>query len=168
MHPPAAYWIEKLSLQPHVEGGYYKRIYCSGLTISQSNLPLAFKGDRPLATAIYFLLEQHRFSSFHRIASDECWHFYYGNPLLIYEIDPQGLLTIHLLGQDFEAGERFQCTIKARSWFGAMVKPGGLYALVGCMVSPGFHFDDFELANSNDLLFKYPQHEDIIKKLTRQ
>jgi uncharacterized protein len=167
MRPSASYWIEKLSLQKHVEGGFYKRIYCSGIKIPAAQLPAVFKGERPIATSIYFLLEAGEFSAMHRIASDELWHFYSGDCLLIYEIEADGSLTNHLLGNNYEAGETFQCAIKAGSWFGAILKNGD-YALAGCTVSPGFDFEDFELAKPNVLLELYPQHQAIIKMLTHK
>ncbi len=166
MRASADYWIEKLALQKHVEGGYYKRTYCAGLLINQNQLPETFKGNRPVCTGIYFLLKKNQFSALHRIASDETWHFYHGNSLIIYEISPAGNLCEHILGADFEKGNQFQCTIKAGSWFGAEVQKGGEYTLAGCTVSPGFDFEDFELAGQALLLKQYPQHESIIKKLT--
>jgi predicted cupin superfamily sugar epimerase len=103
----------------------------------------------------------------HRIAADEVWHFYYGGPLQVYEIDASGQLTIHLLGNNPANNESFQCVVKAGSWFGAVPAPGTEYALVGCTVAPGFHFDDFELAERTALLQQYPQHAGVIEMLTR-
>ena len=166
MKLPAGYWIQKLQLTRHIEGGSYCRTYSSDLVFPQKQLPSGFHGARPAATAIYFLLEEGQFSAMHRIASDELWHFYYGDPLLIYEINPEGVLTTHRLGNHPENDEHFQCLVKAGSWFGSKTKDGGNYALVGCTVAPGFDFDDFELAERNALLQLYPQHRDIIEMLT--
>src|SRR5882757_8623258 len=115
MKPSADYWINKLQLTRHIEGGSYIRSYCSAVTIPQYQLSQDFKGPRPVATAIYFLLEKDQFSAMHRIASDELWHFYYGDPLIVYEIDAAGNLTAHLLGNNPENNECFQCTVKAGS-----------------------------------------------------
>ena len=167
MKRTAGYWMETLQLQAHIEGGAYARTYCSDLTISQQNLPPTFHGQRPIATAIYFLLLQNEFSALHRIASDELWHFYYGDPLVIYEIDPAGNLTEHLLGNNPANKESFQCVIRAGSWFGSKVKAGGDYSLVGCTVAPGFDFADFTLADRKQLLDIYPQHRSHIITLTR-
>jgi predicted cupin superfamily sugar epimerase len=163
----ADYWIEKLQLSTHVEGGAYTRTYSADTIISQTNLPPGFHGPRPVATAIYFLLKKDQFSAMHRIASDELWHFYYGDPLIVYEIDTSGNLTEHLLGSNPENNEHFQCTVKAGSWFGSKVKDGGDFSLVGCTVSPGFDFADFELGERNELLKLYPQHAATIEMLTR-
>ena len=77
----AEYWIKHLKLSSHPEGGYYCATYKSDLTIRQSALPSGFHGDRSASTAIYFLLAETDFSAFHRLASDELWHFYAGNCL---------------------------------------------------------------------------------------
>jgi predicted cupin superfamily sugar epimerase len=167
MKLPAGYWIEALQLQAHIEGGFYTRSYCADLIIPQNNLPPHFHGPRPVSTAIYFLLQQNQFSALHRIASDELWHFYQGDPLIIYEIDQEAVLTEHLLGSNPINKERFQCAVKAGSWFGAKLKPGGDYALVGCTVAPGFDFADFNLADKKKLLALYPQHAAVINALTR-
>jgi len=163
----AAYWIEHLQLQTHIEGGAYTRTYCSDLSIPREQLPPAFHGPRPVSTAIYFLLQQHEFSALHRIASDELWHFYYGDALVIYEIGSDGQLHEHLLGSNPANKESFQCVVRAGSWFGSRVKDGGDYALVGCTVSPGFDFADFTLANRTHLLERYPRHGSVIRMLTR-
>jgi uncharacterized protein len=167
MKASAAYWTDKLQLTAHIEGGAYARTYTAGLVIPQAILPPAFKGNRPVASAIYFLLEQKQFSAMHRIAADELWHFYDGDPLVIYEIDQNGLLQQHRLGNDPENGCSFQCLVKAGSWFGSKTVSGGAYSLVGCTVSPGFDFDDFELGQREALISRYPQHADIITLLTR-
>jgi len=167
MRPTAAWWIKKLDLISHIEGGSYRQTYAAPLSISHDRLPATFHGDRPTSTAIYFLLEKDQFSAMHRIASDELWHFYYGDPLVVYEIDLQGQLTRHLLGNHPENNESFQCLVKAGHWFGARLQPGSEYALVGCTVSPGFDFADFELAHRDTLTRQYPQHETLIHSLTR-
>ena len=167
MRPSAGYWINKLQLTRHIEGGSYIRTYCASLTIPGQQLPPGFKGPRPASTAIYFLLEKEQFSAMHRIASDEIWHFYYGDPLVVYEIAPNGSLTTHLLGNNPENNECFQCTVKAGSWFGSKTKEGGDYSLVGCTVSPGFDFDDFEMGKRDELLQLYPQHAALVYMLTR-
>jgi predicted cupin superfamily sugar epimerase len=167
MKRDADYWIHKLQLAPHIEGGAYIQTYRSGLIISQNNLPSTFYGPRPASTAIYFLLKKDMFSAMHRIASDEVWHFYYGDPLIVYEIDSNGNLVQHLLGNNPENNEQFQCVVKAGNWFGSKIKEGGDYSLVGCTVAPGFDFADFELANREALLKLYPHHTNIINILTR-
>ncbi|HLK27482.1 MAG TPA: cupin domain-containing protein [Puia sp.] len=163
----ASYWIEKLQLIRHAEGGHYKETHRSSITVNKNNLPKDFHGDRDFSTAIYFLLEEKEFSAFHRIASDEMWHFYAGESLVIYEIETNGKLIEHKLGSNPENGESFQIVIKAGNWFGSRVANGKGYALVGCTVSPGFDFADFELAEREKLIKEFPNHEELIMQLTR-
>ncbi|HLZ87840.1 MAG TPA: cupin domain-containing protein [Puia sp.] len=167
MRPSASYWIEKLQLTPHVEGGAFGEVYRSELIIPRSSLPLFFQGSRNASTSIYFLLAAGQFSAFHRIASDELWHFYFGDPLLVYEITHGGRLIEHRLGQNPENGESFQTVVKAGSWFASVPAPGSEYTLVGCTVAPGFDFEDFELAEREPLASQYPEHAEIIRRLTR-
>jgi predicted cupin superfamily sugar epimerase len=167
MRPSATYWIEKLDLTRHIEGGSFREVYRSALQVSKKSLPVLFGGDRNISTSIYFLLEKGQFSAFHRIASDEQWHFYFGDPLLIYEISHSGALTTHRLGVDAEKGEVFQTVIQAGSWFASIPAEGGEYSLAGCTVSPGFDFADFEMADREQLSRQYPRYTELIATLTR-
>ncbi len=162
----AKYWKEKLELTSHVEGGAFKEVYRSALMLPQNILTDEHKGDRNASTGIYFLLEYGEFSAFHRIASDELWHFYDGQALTVYEIKESGELIKHLLGKNIDAGERPQIVIEAGSWFGSRVEVEGGYTLCGCTVSPGFDFADFELAKAEELAEKYPLYKDLIKNMT--
>lgn len=162
----AEYWISKLQLIRHVEGGSYKEIYRSPLVIDKSQLPESFANSRHISTSIYFLLEKNQFSAFHRIQSDELWHFYTGDSLSIFEISDNGTITEHKLGNNPEKGEYFQCMIKAGNWFASAVNEGGEYSLAGCTVSPGFDFEDFELGERTTLITMFPQHTELITRLT--
>ncbi len=159
--------IQQYNLQPHPEGGWYKETYKSGEYITGSALPERFGGSRAFSTAIYFLLEQGNFSAFHRIKSDECWHFYAGDPLLIYVIQANGTLDIIHLGNDIEKGQVFQFVVPANCWFASRPAPGSHFCFVGCTVAPGFDFTDFELAKSAPLCASFPQHTATIKELCR-
>jgi len=159
--------IQHYKLQPHPEGGWYKQTYAADEIISKDALPERFGADRVFSTAIYFLLEQQKFSAFHRIKSDECWHFYSGDALLIYVIKADGTLAIIHLGNDIAKGELFQYVVPANCWFASKPAPGSAYSLVGCTVAPGFYFDDFELADAVTLSALYPQHATIISELCR-
>lgn len=205
----AKYWIETLRLEPHPEGGYFRQTYKSELRILPEELPntgrigaernyshglhpkmasgeisewrtQGFGGTRAASTAICFLLEGDNFSAFHRLRSDEMWHFYMGSPVAVHVIDPVGEYSSILLGSDAEAGQVFQTVVPAGCWFGSEIaensqvsesRPGAgqaSYALVACTVAPGFEFEDFELARRGELEAKYPQHREIIRRLTRQ
>jgi len=159
---PASYWVKKLGLIKHPEGGYYRETYRSAELISQQGLPAQFSGTRAFSTAIYYLLPSNEISSLHRIKSDEVWHFYAGSQLTIHVIDEKGAYAQIKLGDDC-----FQAVVHAGCWFGATVDEPQSYALVGCTVAPGFDFADFEMAKRADLLAHYPQHHAIIERLTR-
>lgn len=160
--------IEQLALQPHPEGGYYKETYRSTEQVPAQALPDRFGGSRHFSTAIYFLLEEGNFSAFHRIRSDELWHFYAGEALLVHVLDTEGKLTTLRLGSNIDEGEQFQAVVPAGCWFAAEPAPGTSYALVGCTVSPGFDFADFELAGVRSLTAAFPQHAALIQRLCRE
>ena len=159
--------IHQYQLQAHPEGGWYKQTYKSAETIAGSALPKRFGGDRSMSTAIYFLLEQGNFSAFHKIKSDECWHFYAGDPLLIYVIDGNGKLEIVTLGNDIDKGQLFQFVVPANCWFASRPATSSVYCFVGCTVAPAFDFADFELANATTLSTLYPEHQVLIAQLCR-
>ena len=165
--PGAQYWIDHLNLEPHPEGGFFCQTYRAPLVIERSALPPTFGGPRSASTAIYFLLAGEDFSALHRLAADEVWHFSAGSALLIHSIDLHGNHSVLKLGQNAEADEQFQCVVPAGHWFGSCLESADMYALVGCTVSPGFDFAEFEIAQRADLLAQYPQHRDVILKLTR-
>lgn len=167
MEKDAAYWIEKLKLEPHPEGGYYRQTYIAEVIIPQDALPPQFTGPRSISTAIYFLLEGQNFSAFHRLRSDELWHFYAGEALIVHVIAGDGRYSEILLGSNPEKGEVLQAVVKAGCWFASRVRDGKSFALVGCTVSPGFNFEDFELAKREDLVQRCPQHQEVIERLTR-
>jgi len=159
--------IQRYRLKPHPEGGWYKQTYKSNEQIAAEALPERFGASRVFSTAIYFLLEKGNFSAFHRIKSDECWHFYAGDPLLIYIIEQTGELKVISLGSDHESGQSFQYVVPANCWFASRPAPESEYCFVGCTVSPGFEFDDLELADASELSTFYPQHKPIIIELCR-
>lgn len=161
----AEFYIQKLNMLPHPEGGWYKETYRSENSVSTSSLPEMFEGDRSFSTAIYFLLTSENFSGFHRIKSDEMWHFYDGDGLVIHELTKDGEYIKHQLGLDLEDGEEPQLVINARSWFASEVKLKRSFALVGCTVAPGFDFQDFELASATELAKGYPHHSKLINRL---
>jgi uncharacterized protein len=163
----AEYWIDKLKLQKHPEGGYYQEVFRSSNVISKDNLP-GYSGDRNTFTSIYYLLKGGQFSAFHRIKSEEMWHFFNGSPATIYLINKKGELEKKHLGPDPDNMEDFQICIPANTWFAAKVNNPVLYSLVGCTVSPGFDFEDFELAKRNELINQYPPLKDCIMELTRE
>lgn len=159
--------IKQFNLLPHPEGGYYKETYKATEHIAKNALPERFQADRFFSTAIYFLLEKGNFSAFHKIKSDECWHFYAGETLLVYVIYSTGNLEIVRLGNNIEKGEVFQYVVPANCWFASEPAADTNFSFVGCTVAPAFDFADFELAKANTLIQQFPQHENIIKRLCR-
>ena len=162
----AGHYIEHLGLLPHPEGGYYKESYRSTDTIAASCLP-GFGGDRSFSTAIYFLLEQGDFSAFHRIKSDECWHFYEGGILLIHVLQQNGEHVCKRLGKNLGEGELLQFVVPAGAWFASEPAVDNSFALVGCTVAPGFDFADFEMAKKESLVQEFPKHTSLINRLCR-
>jgi len=163
----ARYFIEKLQLAPHPEGGYFRQTYRSDVVIAREALPAGFSGARAVSTAIYFLLEGENFSAFHRLRSDEIWHFYVGEPLVVHVIDAEGKYSRILFGDDPEAGQVLQAVVRAGCWFASHVADGRSFAVVGCTVAPGFDFEDFEMGKRDELAARYPEHRKVIERLTR-
>ena len=159
------YYISKLGLEPHPEGGYFKRTFESQEQITDQELTVHFEGKRMLYTSIYFLLTSNDVSHFHRLQSDELWYYHAGSPLSVHMIDENGEYTERKLGLDLENGEVPQVLVPKNTIFGSSVKDRETFSLVGCMVSPGFEYQDFELFTQEELLLKYPQHKEIIMKI---
>lgn len=163
----SAYWINKLQLEKHPEGGYYRRTYQSDISAAKEHLPEGYNGRRFLGTAIYFLLEKEDFSAFHRLRQDEMWHFYEGSPVLVHTIDSLGNYKLITLGRDPEKNEVLQYVVPGGIYFASEIVNKNEFSLVGCTVTPGFDFEDFEMPPAKSLIEIFPKHETIISKLTR-
>jgi uncharacterized protein len=135
--------IDKLQLQPHPEGGFYRETWRSNLSLPQSILPAEYTGDRSAGTSILFLLPTGHFSRWHRVRSAELWFHQAGDPLeLVIAENIDGASQIIHLGQDYT----FQTFVPPNYWQKATPVSGTAgYALVACVVVPGFDFADFEL-----------------------
>lgn len=157
--------ISQYKLMPHPEGGYYKETYRSEEIIPTEGLPARFSGVRNFSTAIYFLLLKNLFSAFHRIKSDECWHFYEGDSLHVHVLRTDGSYELIRLGKNREIGEVYQAIVPAGAWFAS--ETTGEYSFVGCTVAPGFDFQDFELAEADSLKLTYPDRQELISRLCR-
>lgn len=154
MNAGARRLVEKLGLDPHPEGGYYRETYRASDMVSTP------RGPRPASTAIYFLLPAGGVSRLHRIQSDEVWHFYEGGPLRVVEL-AGGEACETVLGP-----ENPQHMVRACTWFGAYPEEGTEYSLVGCTVAPGFDFADFLLGERAELLRAFPKAGALVEKLT--
>jgi hypothetical protein len=151
-----------LHLEPHpVEGGWYCRTYTSA---GQVDLD---RGRRAQGTAIYYLLEAGTFSEMHRLASDEIFHFYFGDAAEMLQLLPDGRSAVHTLGPDLAAGQHVQLIVPAGVWQGTRLIGDGKVALLGCTVTPGFDFADYENSSYAELAANWPEQSERIRKLTR-
>ena len=160
--------VQELDLAPHPEGGFYKETYRSQGIVSQKDLGDAYGGARNFSTSIYFLLTSESFSAFHKIEQDEQWHFYLGSPIKLHVIAPDGTYWNQAIGINFAKGEVPQYMVPGNHWFATEVPESASFALAGCTVAPGFNFKDFVMPSRASLTEMFPQHEAIIKRLTRQ
>lgn len=154
----AATIIEKLNLVKHPEGGFYRETYRA-----EQFITLDDDKKRNTGTAIYYLLNDTDKSHFHRISSDELWLFHQGTALELLMITDEGSLTTKTLGNRLDLDEDPQIIIKANTWFAARVKNEKGYALVSCIVAPGFDFEDFKLGNKEELIHLYPNIKNEIE-----
>ncbi|MCL3780400.1 cupin domain-containing protein [Prolixibacteraceae bacterium JC049] len=164
MEKNAKYWTEKLELQPHPEGGYYKEVYRSCDEIPAGAIA-AFNGARSCSTSIYYLLEGDDMSRLHRIKSDEGWHFYAGNSAIVIDmVSPEGNHSKVKVGNNLEQDEHLQYFVPANYWFAAHLENNEGFALVGCTVAPGFDFSDFEMANIDEFKTQYPTLTSVLDR----
>ncbi|KAA3657184.1 MAG: cupin domain-containing protein [Calditrichaeota bacterium] len=164
----AEYWIKKLELTAHPEGGYFRETYRATEKIRQNALPDRFSGERNYSTAIYFLLEGNQKSLFHRIQADEMWHFYAGSALTIHMIANDGTYSTLKVGPHTGSGQHFQQLVPAGIWFGTTVDDSSSFSLVGCTVAPGFDFADFEFGKREQLIQLCPDKKSLIESLTKE
>jgi predicted cupin superfamily sugar epimerase len=161
--------IELLGLQPlPIEGGYYVETYRSPRSVPPDLLGDAYAGDRPLATAIYFLLTAEVCSRLHRLPGPEIYHFYLGDPVEMLLLKPDGTAQTPVLGSDLARGMHAQFVVPGGVWQAAHVRPGGThgYALLGTTMAPGFSSDDFERGDAQALIRQYPAEAERIRRLS--
>jgi uncharacterized protein len=158
--------IAALELQPHPEGGWYREVYRSADRFAPSALPERYLGSRAYLSSIYFLLHSGEVSRFHRLHSDEVWHFYDGSALILHLLYPDGSYARVRLGKDSRNGDEYFAAVPRGVWMAAEGPIGHRFSLVGCTVAPGFDFIDFELGSADDLITAYPGHADIIQRFT--
>jgi len=165
--PTAEEIIEFLELQPHPkEGGFFRETYRSSESIAVESLPARYPQNRSHATAIYYLLTPNTFSALHRLASDEVFHFYLGDPVRMLQLSPEGVGRTIVLGPNLWQGQELQVVVPRGVWQGSILKPGGRFALLGCTVAPGFDYADYESAQRGKLIEEFPKFADIITQLT--
>jgi hypothetical protein len=151
-----------LKLEPHPrEGGCFRQTY---IAAERVELP---RGSRSVGTAIYYLLESENFSEMHCLASDEVFHFYLGDPVEMLQLFPDGSSALFTLGPDLTAGHHVQFVVPAGVWQGARLIGGGKVALLGCTVTPGFDYADYQSGSYAELAAEWPKEAERIKILTR-
>lgn len=163
----AQYWIEKLEMIQHPEGGYFKETFRAKESMEAEHLPGRYSTARTISTSIYFLLTTESVSNFHRLNSDEIWHYHTGGAARIHMISPEGVYSYQDIGDSLENNQHLQVIIPRHSWFAAEVISDD-YILVGCTVAPGFEFEDFELAQRRTLTNEYPDLSDLVKRFTTE
>ena len=162
--------IELLHLEPlPVEGGYFCETYRAAETLDSQALPERYDSSRPFGTAIYYFLHGEHFSAFHRLRTDEVYHFYLGQAVELVLLSPDGTATTRWLGSDLEAGQRPQATVPRGVWQALrLAHPGPeSFALLGTTMAPGFDPADFELGDQQQLLISHPHQAKEITALTR-
>ena len=161
-----------LGLAPHPrEGGWFVRTYEAGEVVGAECFADGRYGGgadgRLTGTAIYYLLEADTFSEMHRLKSDEVFHFYMGDAVEMLRLYPGGRGERVVIGTDLAAGQRPQVVVEKNIWQGSRLVRGGSWALMGCSVSPGFEFEDYEAGVREELLAGWPGWGELVRGLTR-
>ena len=162
--------IESLQLAPlPIEGGYFRQTWASDDVIAEAALPSRYRGAKPAGTAIYYLLtsEAGNFSAFHRLPTDEVYHFYMGDPVEQWLLHEDGHIDRVVLGQNIASGQHVQHVAPRGAWQGSRLVHGGRVALLGTTMAPGFDASDYEPGRRDDLAARYPAAADVIRALTR-
>jgi predicted cupin superfamily sugar epimerase len=142
MDARAATLIEQLQLQPHPEGGFFREVHRSRALVQ----PAGGRSSRHAMTSIYFLLLTGSYSRWHRVLSDEVWHWYEGGPVELLLASPEMSEFVTLELGPVGAGCAPIQIVSAGWWQAA--RPRRSYALMGCTVAPGFEFADFAFLNA--------------------
>jgi predicted cupin superfamily sugar epimerase len=147
----------RFDLEPlPVEGGFFRQVWRS---------PVG--AERPAGTAIIAMLTDapDGFSQFHRLPTDELWHFYGGDPLELVLLEAGGTSMHTLLGADLAAGHVPVAVVVAGTWMAA--RTTGRWSLFGATMAPGFTDADYEGADAATLLAGWPSVRDDIRSLIR-
>lgn len=155
MHKTANDWKEELGLEPHPEGGYFRRFFASPVSVKTP------RGERPTMTAIYYLLEAGQYSAWHRLRSHELWHWHAGGTLLVHCLEDTAMTWV--LGPE----GNMTLPIAPGTWFASEPARETDFVLVSCTVSPGFDFADFEWGDAQELVETYPGDAALVRRLAR-
>lgn len=165
-----AWLIEHFGLEElAVEGGIFSQTYLANEIITAGALPDRYGVDKPMGTAIIYLLtaDANSFSAMHKLPTDEVYHFYLGDAVEMLNLNADGSSERVYLGQDLENGQFVQYTVPRETWQGSHLKEGGRYALVGTTMAPGFTHHDYVGGAREELIKQYPAETELIRQLTR-
>lgn len=161
--------IELLGLVPlPEEGGFYRETFRSTTTLSAAALPSVYRGERNTLTAIYFLITAESHSAWHILPNDEVFLWHAGDPVAMLRLRPDGESDPIRLGLDLATGERPQAVVPGGAWQACRVADGGAWALLSCLVAPGFDFADFHAATPSEvelLASRFPEQASEIHRL---
>ncbi len=152
---------------PH-EGPWFIQTFKSKDEVGGA-LAARYPSTRWAYTATYLILTQRDFSAMHRLATDEMWHFYGGNPAQLLLLYPDGHGEVKIWGSNVLAGEEPQILVPRDTWMGAIPigAPRSAYSFGANTLAPGFEYADYEAGKRTDLLARYPAFAKQIRKLTR-
>ena len=165
--------IDRLRLTANeAEGGYFVSTYVSPLRVPNSVLPdfAEVEQQRPICSAIYYLLEPGGFSALHKVKGDMIYHFYAGDPVEMLLLYPDGFPNRYettVFSNDISSGGLPMKVIPGGAWLGSRLSIGGSYALMGVTMAPGFDPADYVIGKREDLIAGYPEQEALIVELTR-
>jgi predicted cupin superfamily sugar epimerase len=162
--------IDLLRLEPlAVEGGYFRQTWRSEDPLPEAALPSRYQCAKAAGTAIYYLLtdDPTSFSAFHRLPTDEVFHFYLGDPVEQWLLHDDGRVERIVLGHDLQEGQRVQHVVPRGDWQGSRLVAGGHVALLGTTMAPGFDVTDYEGGTREQLITRYPAASGIVEALTR-
>jgi predicted cupin superfamily sugar epimerase len=151
----AADLIQRLELEPHAEGGWFRETWRGP----------AGPAGRSSGSAIYYLLAAGQHSCWHRLDVDEIWHHYRGGVVLLRCLEADGACRTLRLGAGLAADGTFQALVPAGTWFAAELEDPSGFCLAGCSTVPGFRYDGFQMGRLDDLLAQYPGQAALIRRL---
>jgi uncharacterized protein len=151
------------------EGPWFTVTYRSQDVLDAKSLPARYRGNRLASTAIYAVQTKEDFSAMHKLATDEIWHFYGGDPLEMLLLYPDGHGEVVIIGPDVFNGQQPQFIVPRDVWQGSAPTGSGpdSFAFFANTLAPGFEFEDFEMGYRDELQKRYPQFADHINRLTR-
>ena len=162
----ASYWIEHLKMEKHPEGGYFASAFSSDESWSKECLPSRYKGSRVLYSSIYYLLECSEVCCLHKLATDELWSYYAGGSLRLHLFEANNKYSFKDMGSNIDEGQTLHFKVNRGVDFGGEVINGD-YVLAGCVLSPGFSFDDHSWSDASTLIKAFSEHKSLISRLIR-